>query len=120
MQRIAARLAAVVAATTTGVAATAVRPTLTLKPKFVTRQGTIRITGTHFRPRLRVTLYLRQPPRLQKTRIATTRAGRRGGFTFRYRLPQSLTSGRHVVVACQRSCRVKATALFTVAKLKPQ
>ncbi len=92
---------------------------LRITPQFVPRGETMTITGTGFRPSLRVTLRIGRPNSDSTARFGATTAGRRGGFTVKKVLSRSIGAGTWVVLACQRNCRIKATAQFRVPKIKP-
>ena len=100
-------------------ASTAAGPSVSVKPRLVRLGGTIKIIGTHFRTGLRIGLYIGRPHSDNTTKIGALNAGPRGGFTVRHRLSRLTTTGRYVLLACQRQCRVKATAPFTVTKKPP-
>jgi hypothetical protein len=91
---------------------------LKVKPPLVIRGGTIRITGTGFRPSVKVTLHIGRPRSDNTSRIGSVKAKPNGRFVFSKSISRSTAAGSWVVLACQASCRTKATALFRVAKIK--
>lgn len=90
-----------------------------IQPPVVVRGEAIKITGTGFKPSLRVTLDVRRPFADKRARLGSVTAGRKGRFAFTKRISRSTDAGKWVVRACQRQCRIKATARFWVAKIKP-
>jgi hypothetical protein len=92
---------------------------LKVAPPMVVRGGTITITGTGFRPSAKVTLALGRPRSDNTARIGSVMAKANGRFTFNKTISRSTGAGSWVALACQASCRTKATALFRVAKIKP-
>jgi hypothetical protein len=49
----------------------------------------------------------------------TLKAGSAGGFRYVKAISRSADPGKYVVIACQRACRVRATASFRIVKLQP-
>lgn len=92
---------------------------LSVSPPMVIRGNPLTVTGTGFRPNLKVTFRLKRPNSTTTSRIGSTTAGRKGGFRFVKTIARSTSVGLWVVQACQSSCRTKATARFRVAKIKP-
>jgi hypothetical protein len=92
---------------------------LRIQPPVVVRGDPIKVTGTGFKPGLKVTLTIRRPYADRTARLGSITAGRKGGFVFTKKISRSTTAGTWVVRACQRGCRIKATARFRVAKIKP-
>lgn len=121
MHRISAlALAAVTALSLAGLAgSTASKATLRIKPPMVARGNPITITGTGFKPSLKVTLHIGRPNTDNTSRLGSVQASKTGGFRFVKTISRSTAAGAWVVLACQRNCRVKATAKFYVAKVKP-
>ena len=92
---------------------------LKIAPAIVPRGGVITVTGTGFRPYLRVTLRIGRPNASTTAKLGTVKATAKGAFRFRKTIARSTGAGLWVVRACQSSCRTKATAQFRVAKVKP-
>ncbi len=92
---------------------------LKARPPIVVRGGTITITGTGFRPSVKVTLSIGRPRSDNISRIGSVKAKASGRFTFSKAISRSTEAGSWVVLACQANCRTKATAPFWVAKIKP-
>lgn len=104
---------AVLAASAPAPAAVAARPTVSVSPTTVVRGGSLLVTGRHWTPRATVQLLI-GPPRSEADPVATARATATG--TFRRRLPiaRGARTGRFVLLACRRSCRIKASASFRI------
>ena len=49
----------------------------------------------------------------------TLKANAAGGFRYAKVISRSAFAGEYVVRACQRTCRVKATASYRIVKVKP-
>jgi hypothetical protein len=92
---------------------------LKVQPPMVLPGGTITITGTGFRPSVKVTLHIGRPNSDNTSRIGSVKAKASGRFTFSRAISHSTAAGLWVVLACQANCRTKATAPFRVAKIKP-
>lgn len=92
---------------------------LHVRPLLVARGSVITITGSGFRPTLRVSLTMKRPSTTGASRLATVRASRAGSFRISKLISRSAASGLYVVTACQSGCSTKATARFRVAKIKP-
>jgi hypothetical protein len=108
-------LAASAALTSAGLAGSMTpAPKVTVKPLFVRPGNVITITGSHFRPRLRVTLTIRLATGTSRSKVGSALATSTGGFRLSKRLQNSTAVGRYILRACQRACRTKATAVFHV------
>lgn len=92
---------------------------LKVSPPIVIPGGTITITGTGFRPSLKVTLRIGRPHSAKRSLIGSIKARANGRFTFAKTISRSTEAGSWVVRACQANCGTKATALFRVAKIQP-
>jgi hypothetical protein len=79
----------------------------------VVRGGSILVTGRHWAPRATVQLLI-GPPRSEADPVGSVRTTAAG--TFRRRLPIAAGArpGRYVLLACRRSCRVKASATLRI------
>jgi hypothetical protein len=114
------RIAAALVAATTGLtlaglaggAATAAK--LTVAPALVRRGGQITIVGTGLAPSLKVTLYMGRPRTDNIAAIGARYASRTGGIRLVKPIPRSTGVGKWAILACQRNCRIKATAFFRV------
>jgi hypothetical protein len=85
----------------------------------VVRGESIKLTGTGFKPGLRVTLDIRRPFADKRARLGSVTAGSTGRWVLTKRISRSTEAGKWVVRACQRGCRIRATAQFFVSKIKP-
>jgi hypothetical protein len=113
-------LAAACALAVSGLAASVTTaPKLGVKPATVLPGGKITITGSHFRPRVRVTIDIGPRNSDNTSRLGTIKANAGGGFRLSKAISKSTRLGRYVVLACQATCRVKATAPLAVTKVKP-
>lgn len=92
---------------------------LKVTPPLVIRGGTITITGTGFRPSVKVTLHIGRPNSGNTSRIGSVTAKASGRFTFYKAISRKTAAGSWVVLACQANCRTKATAVFRVSKVRP-
>jgi hypothetical protein len=100
-----------------GGASTAAR--LRVTPPSVVRGETIKLTGTGFKPRLKVTLDIRRPFADKGARFGSVTAASTGRWVLRKKISRSTPAGKWIVRACQRGCRTRATARFYVSKVKP-
>lgn len=98
-------------------ASTTVR--LRIKPPVVVRGEAIQLTGSGFTPNVKVTFDIRRPLATKRARFGSVTANRRGGFVVTRKIARSTGVGKWVVRACQRGCRIRATASFFVSKIKP-
>jgi hypothetical protein len=113
-------LAGVVAASLAGLAGgTTSAAKLKVRPVFIVRGGTLTISGTGFRPSMKVTLRIGRPDSANLSRVGSVKAKASGRFAFSKTISRSTEAGLWIVRACQANCRTKATALFRVAKIKP-
>lgn len=96
-----------------GLAAALSSPAIRLVPPSAHPGGSVAIVGTGWTPGLVVTLHA-GPPNSEADRFASVRADARGGFRKTTRLHSSAMPGKYVFIACQRQCRVRATATLTV------
>src|SRR5215210_6736391 len=119
--RVAGSLVAVTAALVlAGLAAgSATKAQLVLQPPVVLRGNPVTITGHGFKPNLDVTIRIGRPNAAVTSRLGTVKAGRSGGFALTKKISRSTGAGKWIVRACQQACRVKATAVLHVAKIKP-
>ena len=102
-----------VAGSTTAVAKLRVAPTL------VQRSATLTVRGSGFVPKVRVTIDVGRPNSAPTARWTTLKANAAGAFRYAKVISRSAFAGQYVVRACQRTCRVKATASYRIVKVKP-
>lgn len=120
MRRSALLLAAVTGLSLAGVAgSTTTAARLSVNPSLLSHGATVTIKGTGFAPRVNVTINVRRPNGLPTARWTTLKANRSGGFRYVRVIARSATTGKYVAVACQRACRIKATATFRIVKIQP-
>lgn len=96
----------------TGTAAV-LKPRLTVQPTVVQQGHTLTFTGSGFRARRPVVLYI-GPPQSEGYRVTSGQTDRHGRFRLRKRISARTSPGRYVAFACQRACRVKAYAQLRV------
>jgi len=101
------------AGSTTAVAKLRVAPTL------VQRGATLTVRGSGFVPKVRVTIDVGRPNTAPTAHWTTLKANAVGGFRYAKVISRSAFAGEYVVRACQRACRVKATASYRIIKVKP-
>jgi hypothetical protein len=92
---------------------------LRVTPPSVVRGESIKLTGTGFKPSLKVTLDIRRPFADKRARFGSVTAGSTGRWVLTKKISRSTGAGKWVVRACQRGCRIRATARFYVSKIKP-
>jgi|SRR5215207_3830143 len=120
MRRSALLLAAVTGLLLAGVAdSTTAVARLSVNPSLLGYGSTVTIKGTGFAPRVNVTINVRRPNGLPTAHWTTLKANRSGGFRYVRVVARSADTGRYVAVACQRACRIKATAAFRIVKVQP-
>lgn len=120
MRRSALLVAALAGPSLVGVAGgTTARAKLQITPLVAARGATVTVKGTGFTPKVNVTIDVGRRNSEPTAHWATVNASAGGGFRYGKVISRSTAAGTYVVVACQRSCRVKATATFRVAKVKP-
>jgi hypothetical protein len=88
-------------------------PRVTVAPSVVRPGGTVTVRGAFWAPRATVTLLI-GPPRSEADPVAQVRVRADGTFRRALRLPTRTRPGPHVLLACRRSCRVKAGARLRV------
>ncbi len=91
----------------------AVAPRLRIQPGTVPRGGRLTLIGSNFRRNETVRLYI-GPPQSEASYFGSARTGPKGGFRKDFRVHPSATPGRYVVIACQRNCRIKASATVRI------
>lgn len=102
-----------VALLATAAPAAAPSPTVSLWPKTVARGQVMLVTGGHWGRRVRVELLV-GPPRSEADHVAwaTTTAG--GQLRRAIRVSRHARTGRFVLLACRRECRIKRQASFRI------
>jgi hypothetical protein len=91
-------------------------PRLEVKPKAIVVGDELTFVGDGFRPDRRVRLLV-GPPFSEGVTVGFTRTGSRGRFVQAVRLTDRRRAvGRWIALACQRDCRVKATAAFRIVR----
>jgi hypothetical protein len=120
MRRSALLLAALLGLSLAGVAAsTTVVAKIRLSPTLVQRGATLTVRGSGFVPRVRVSIDVGRPNSAPTTHWTTLRANAAGSFRYAKVISRSTFAGQYIVRACQRTCRVKATASYRIVKVKP-
>jgi hypothetical protein len=120
MRRSALLLAALVSLFLAGIGGgTTAVARLSVNPPLLGHGATVIIKGTGFAPKVNVTINVRRPDGPPTVRWATLKAGSAGGFRYVKAISRSADPGKYVVIACQRACRVRATASFRIVKLQP-
>ena len=89
----------------------AAKPGLRVQPGTVVAGGRLTLIGSGFKHNEVVRFYV-GPPRAGADYWGSTRTGGKGGFRKAFRINPRVGTGRWVVVACQRGCRIKASASF--------
>ena len=113
-------LAATAALTLAGLApGAATKAQLVLQPPVVLRGNPITITGHEFKPNLEVTVRIGRPNATLTSRLGWVKAGPGGELHLTKTISRSTAAGKWIVRACQQACRVKATTVLHVAKIKP-
>lgn len=93
--------------------APAAAPSVSVSPTAVKRGGTLIVTGRHWAPRSRVELLI-GPPRSEASHVAWATASTAGIVRARIPIARHAHTGRFVLLACRRSCRIKAQASFRI------
>ncbi len=97
----------------TAAPATVTAPSVAVSPKVVLRGGSLVVTGRHWPRRARVELLI-GPPRSEASHVAWVTTTRSGTLHRRLPIARDAATGRFVLLACRRSCRVKAQASFRI------
>jgi hypothetical protein len=92
---------------------------LRVTPTMLQRGDMLIVKGTGFAPRVRVRIDVDRPSGQPNVHWATVKANAAGGFRYAKVISRSAYPGRYVVLACQRTCRIKATATFRIVKVQP-
>ena len=95
----------------------AANPTVDVAPAIVKRGHAITVTGSRWRRRATVELLI-GPPRSEGTHVATVRTTSTGTFKRKLTPPAFVQArtGRWVLLACRRECRIKAVHSFRVTR----
>ena len=88
-------------------------PKVRVKPSVIAIGGKIKVRGYHFYAKKKVTLYI-GVPNSEGMKVGSKRTNKRGSFKKSLKLSSSIDPGKYVVLACQRSCRTKATKSFRI------
>ena len=104
---------ALAAATVAAGTAFAAGPSLTVTPSRVHQGGQVVFTGTGWAKGVRVTLLLGKP-NTGANKFATVTTNRRGRFRYALPIKPSAPTGKYVILACRKSCRVKVTRSMTI------
>jgi hypothetical protein len=97
------------------------RPTLVLNPPLVPPGGKTLVTGSHFRPGVRVTIWIARAHTTAYTRLGGFfKANRKGSFTVARAVSKKIKLGKYLVCACQSSCRTSATRSLLVVQIESQ
>jgi hypothetical protein len=96
----------------------ATKPHLTVKPPILGPGEHLTMVGRGFGASHRVTLLI-GPPNSEAVKVASTKTNRKGRFSKGIFLANDIEPGEYVVLACRRSCAVKASAKITVGFASP-
>ncbi|CAB4913958.1 unannotated protein [freshwater metagenome] len=94
-------------------------PSVVVTSRDVPVGGVLLVTGAHW-PAGRGVELLIGPPRSEASHVIWTRADAAGRISARVRVPSYLRSGRGVVLACRRACRIKAASWFRLVPAIPR
>jgi hypothetical protein len=94
-------------------AVAAVAPSVSVSPTIVLRGDSLTVTGRHWPRRTRVELLI-GPPRSEASHVAWVTTTSSGALRKRLPIARRGATGRFVLLACRRSCRVKAQASFRI------
>ena len=120
MRRTLLLLAALMGLTLAGAAGgTTAVAKLSADPPLLGHGATLTIKGTGFAPRVNVTINVRRPNGQPTAHWATLKVKSGGGFRYAKVISSSAYPGKYVVIACQRACRIRATATFRILKVQP-
>lgn len=115
MRRIAAvvSLSALIAGLLGAVAVSAVAPSVSVSPTSVVPGHSVLVTGRHWPRRVRVELLI-GPPQSEASHVAWVTTTSSGTLRKRLAIARRAATGRFVLLACRRSCRVKVQASFRI------
>lgn len=120
MRRSALLLAALTGLSLAGVAGSTIAVAkLRLTPTLVQRGATLTVKGSGFVPNVKLTLDVGRPNSKPTAHWTTLKTNAAGSFRYAKMIPRSAFAGEYVVRACQRACRVRATASYRIVKVKP-
>jgi hypothetical protein len=96
---------------------TTASPTLDVSPTIVKRGASFTVTGSHWRREAPVRLLIGRP-HSGATYVATVRTTSRGTFRRKLTPPAwvQARTGRWVLLACRRDCRIKAVKNFRIVR----
>lgn len=115
MRRLALAILLVLALGAAGIAVAATRPSVRVAPTTVERGELLTVSGTGWARSANVELLV-GPPRSEADHVGSVRTTSRGTFRRRLRISSRAATGRFVLLACRRECRVKATVSFRVSR----
>jgi hypothetical protein len=120
MRRSALLLAALLGLSLAGVAgSTTAFAKLRVSPTLVERGATLTVKGSRFVPKVRVTIDVGRANSAPTAHWTTLKTNASGGFRYAKVISRSAFAGQYVVRACQRACRVKASASYRIVKVQP-
>src|SRR5688500_18778045 len=96
---------------------TTANPTVDVSPTTVKRGSSFTVTGSGWRREAPVRLLIGRP-RSEATYVATVRTTSRGTFRRKLTPPAwvQARTGRWVLLACRRDCRIKAVKNFRIVR----
>lgn len=112
MKKLAAVASLVVLVAAVG-SATAATKSVKVSPKTVDRGETLKITGAGWSGKVDI---LVGPANSEADRVKTVTADEDGRFSYNFRISRRAERGPYAALACQRDCRVKRTARFTIGE----
>ncbi len=108
-------LAAAVAALAISAAGASAAPRVTATPSVLTPNSPVTLDAFGMRPGTRVTFMI-GPPNSEASPIAAATATSAGRARVRVGVDPSAGTGRWIILACQRECRVKAATPLTIVE----
>ncbi len=87
--------------------------TVSVTPKSVLAGGSLTVSGRNWPRRVRVQLLI-GPPYSEADPVGSVTTTAHGAFRRTLRISSAATPGRSVLLACRRSCRVKAQTSFRI------
>lgn len=91
---------------------------LKVKPPILGPGEDLTTIGSGFGARRTVTILI-GPPNSEAFKVGSARTNSKGRFTKIITLSNDIEPGKYVVLACRRSCAVKASAKITVGYASP-
>lgn len=96
-----------------GGAAASAKPRLTVRPATVQAGNVVAFSGSGFLANRRVQILV-GPPRSEASPIGSAGSNSSGRFRVKIRMSTRARPGRYVALACQRTCRIKASASLRI------